>query len=165
MLMKSLIRCGVMAVAALVVVAAAAPAFAANDVTVGDFVQRMATAKNLNASDARIAADSLRAVGVRLPADLKLSARLTEADVVTISRAAGLTVTSSNPERAFTDDQVDSYFFAFADELVAGTGDETIGTNLEPSNSQGQPPFDPFTKGKGKHKGWGKGHQSPSEPE
>jgi hypothetical protein len=167
MLMKSLIRWGVTAVAALLVVATAAPALAANDVTVGEFVQRLAMVKNLNATDARIAVDSLEAVGVRLPAELKLSARLTEGDVVTISRAVGLRVTSSHPERQFTGDQVDSYFAAFSDEF---DGDEGAGTYTEYPYGTGKgkgwgPPFDPFTKGKGQAKGKAKGWRSPTEPE
>ena len=169
--MKSLVRASATVAAALLVVALAAPAVAANDVTVGQFVQRMAMAKNLNSTDAMIAADSLRVVGVRLPADLKMDARLTEADVVNISRAAGLRVTSSNPDKAFTSSQVDSFFFAFADEIdVNGDpGDMIRGNTVRPygdgiGNGWG-PPFDPFTKGKGKAKGKGKGWHSPWEPE
>ena len=57
--MKSLIRCGATAVAVALVVAVAAPAFAAN-ITVGEFVQRVAIVKSLDATDARVATDSLR---------------------------------------------------------------------------------------------------------
>jgi len=162
MLMKSLIRCGAMAV--VVALAVAAPAFAAN-VTVGEFVQRVAIVKNLDATDALVASDSLRATGVRLPADLDLNAQLTESHVVAISRAVGLRLTSSNPDRVFESDQVDSYFVAFGSELV-----DPI-TIVAPEDdgwpSENGPPFDPWTKAKGHgwHKGWGKGHQSPTEPE
>ena len=169
--MKSLTRVSATVAAALLVVALAAPAVAANDVTVGQFVQRMAMVKNLNSTDAMIAADSLRAVGVRLPADLKMDARLTEADVVNISRAAVLRVTSSNPDKVFTSGQVDSFFFAFSDEIgVNGDpDDENYGNTVRPygegyGNGWG-PPFDPFTKGKGQAKGKAKGWRSAWEPE
>jgi hypothetical protein len=103
--------------------------------------------------------DSLRAVGVRLPADLKLSKRLTEADVVEISQSAGLLVNTSNPEARFTGDQVDRFFDVFGSELTAA-GQEN--SNLTPQ----APWFDIFTKGKGKKKGWlKKGHRTPTEPE
>ena len=169
--MKILARIGAMGVAALLVVAVAAPAFAANETTVGQFVQRLAITKNLNASDARIAEDSLRSVGIRLPSNLDMNARLTEADVVAISRAAGLRVTSSNPDQSFTNEQVDTFFFALADEIaVTGDPDDEASTRTVRPYGEGNgngwgPPFDPFTKGKGKAKGKGKGWRSPHDPE
>ena len=159
--MKSLIRCGATAVAVVLAVAVAAPALAAN-ITVGEFVQRVAIVKNLDAADGLVASDSLRATGVRLPADLDLNAQLTESHVVAISRAVGLRLTSSNPDRVFESDQVDSFFVAFGAELVDPT---TVATDDDGWPSENGPPFDPWTKGKGQHKGWGKGHQSPDEPE
>ena len=169
--MKSLVRASATVAAALLVVALAAPAVAAEEVTVGQFVQRMASAKNLNSTDALIAADSLRAVGIRLPADLKMGARLTEADVVRISRVAGLRVTSSNPEKVFSSEQVDSFFFAFSSEIgLSSDPRERIGTDTVRPYGEGYgngwgPPFDPFTKGKGQAKGKAKGWRSPWEPE
>jgi hypothetical protein len=164
MLMKSLIRCGAAVVAVALVVTA--PAFAAN-ITVGEFVQKVAIVKNLDATDARVASDSLLAAGVRLPADLDLNAQLTESHVVAISRAVGLRLTSSNPDKVFESDQVDSYFVAFASEIgdpmAVASGDDDDDDSGWPSENG--PPFDPWTKGKGWHKGWGKGHQSPCEPE
>jgi len=168
MLMKSLIRCGATAVAVALVMAVAAPVFAAN-ITVGEFVQRLAIVKSLDAADARVATDSLRTAGVRLPADLDLNAQLTESHVVAISRAVGLRLTSSNPDRVFESEQVDSYFVAFGSELVdptvTGDGIDDWDGNGDWPDVPGGPPFDPWTKGKGWHKGWGKGHQSPTEPE
>lgn len=164
--MKSLIRCGATAVAVALAVAVAAPAFAAN-ITVGEFVQRVAIVKNLDATDGLVAVESLRAKGVRLPADLDLNAQLTESDVVAVSRAVGLRLTSSNPDRVFEIDQVESFFVAFGAELVnpvATADDDWPGEGDWPPENP-QPPFDPWTKGHGKHKGWGKGHQSPTEPE
>lgn len=159
--MKSLIRCGATAVAVALAVAVAAPAFAAN-ITVGEFVQRLAIVKNLDATDARVATDSLRTAGMRLP-DLDLNAQLTESHVVAISQAAGLRLTSSNPDQVFESEQVDSFFVAFSSELV----EPTVETADDGWPSENGPPFDPWTKAKGWgwHKGWGKGHQSPTEPE
>ena len=150
------VKLSVLAVA-VVLAMTAIPALAANDSTVGQFVQEMARAKNLNATDATIAADSLRAVGVRLPADLRLNKRLTERDVVEISRSAGLSVSTTNPDAAFGAEQVNRFFLAFGSEFGVSEPNEPVRPNT--------PSFDPFTKGKGKHKGWGKGHRTPSEPE
>ena len=154
MFMRSVTR-SVLAIAVLLTVAVA-PALAA-DVTIGQFVQELARAKKLNATDARTAVDSLRTVGVRLPADMRLSARLTEADVVQISRAAGLLVSTANPEEPFDQDQMDQFFVVFGAELeVTPPGDP-----VRPHD----PDFDPFTKGKGNHYGHYKGGRTPSEPE
>jgi hypothetical protein len=155
-----------MAVAVLMVAAAVAPALAASEVTVGQFIQELARHKNLNATDEQIAVDSLRSVGIRLPEGLRLNARLTEGDVVSISRAAGLRVSTSNPNAPFNEDQVQSFLIALSDEM---TDDEANTKTTYPygeglGNGWG-PQFDPFSKGKGKHKGHGKGWQSPTEPE
>jgi hypothetical protein len=156
-----------MVVAALMVVATVAPALAASEVTVGRFVQELALHKNLDAADVSTAVDSLRAVGVRLPADLDMSAGLTEGDVVSISRAIGLRVSTSNPTTPFDESQVESFFFSLGDEL--GDTDQEIITYSEDPYHYGEnedgPPFDPFKKGKGHHKGKCKGHESPEEPE
>jgi hypothetical protein len=145
---------------AVLVAALAIPAFAAGEATVGQFIQEMARAKNLNATDARIALDSLAAVGIRLPENLKLSKRLTEADVVQIARAAGLPVNTSDPEAAFDRDQVDSFFSVFAVDL---------GANPPPNDGiikpYGDIKTDPFTKGKGKKTGFLKKGRTPTEPE
>lgn len=144
--------------AAVVMVAAVMiPTLAASDVTVGQFVMQFARAKNLNATDARIAVDSLRAVGIRLPADLRMGDRLTEREVVRIAQSAGLPVNTANPDDPFDSEEVDRFFVVFGTELGAG------GTNppVQPTVRT----FDPFTKGKGKHKGKAKGHRTPSEPE
>ena len=153
--MRSVTR-SVLAVAVLLA-AVAAPALAA-DVTIGQFVQELAQVKKLNATDARIALDSLAAVGVRLPADLKLADRLTEAEVVRISRAVGLWVSTTNPEAPFDEEQMDQFFVVFGSDLEATPPGDPI---VEPH----VPDFDPFTKGKGNHWGHYKGGRTPSEPE
>jgi hypothetical protein len=165
--MRNLIRFGAMAVAVLMVAAVVAPALASSEVTVGRFVQELARHKNLNATDVQIAVDSLRSVGIRLPEGMRLEARLTEGDVVNISRAAGLRVTTSNPNAPFDSEQVQSFLFALSDELV-DDGGNTVRTTYPYGEGNGQgwgPQFDPFSKGKGKHKGHAKGWQSTTEPE
>jgi hypothetical protein len=143
------------------------PALAAND-TVGSFVQRMAQAKNLNATDARIAADSLAAVGVHLPANLDYNERLTEGDVTKIARAAGLNVTTNRPDAVFGGDQVDQFFLTFQTDIgapVKGGGIEETTARSTGNNGNG-PAFNPYSKGKGGSKGKKKGHDfTPTEPE
>lgn len=171
--MRNAKRLSAVAIAFAMVVAIAMPVFAANTITVGEFVQELAAAKNLNATDAAIATDSLAAVGVNLPADLELGASLTEGDVTAISRAMGLNVTTSRPDRNFNSDQVDRFIQSFTTELGKTTGDGFTtrevnppeGNGTGPGNGQSGPPFDPFSKGKGKNKGKGKGGMTPSEPE
>jgi len=146
---------------ALAMIAVAMPAFA-GDATVGDFVIRLAKARNLGATDARVAADSLRGIGVRLPAEMNFSKRLTEGDVATLSRAVGVNVTTATPDNTFTDDQVDRFFAAFAVNLQNPGPDATAGSD---GNNEG-PPFNPYAKGKGGSKGKKKGHDfTATEPE
>ncbi|NIM62587.1 MAG: hypothetical protein GTO30_13375, partial [Acidobacteria bacterium] len=82
-------RIGALFVAALLVTAAV-PAIATSDATVGEFVIKLAKSRNLAATDARVAGDALRGVGVRVPADLNYSKRLTEGDVALLARSFGL---------------------------------------------------------------------------
>jgi hypothetical protein len=145
---------------ALAMVVVALPA-SADNATVGDFVIRLAKARNLGATDARVAVNSLRGVGVRLPSDINLSSQLTEGDVAVLSRAFGVNVTTTNPENTFTDDQVDRFFSAFAVNLQNVDGGESNDT----AASDG-PPFNPYSKGKGGSKGKKKGHSfTATEPE
>jgi hypothetical protein len=149
-----------MAVAVIMLAAVAAPALA-SEATVGRFVQELAKVKNLNATDPAIAADSLRAVGVRLPSGLQYTKRLTEADVADISRSAGLLVTTSNPDAYFGEEKVDRFFQAFAVELTQNAGSGEIITTTDTASQ----PFDPFTKGKSNGNGKGKGGRTPTDPE
>jgi hypothetical protein len=142
---------------------AATPVLAANDFTVGQFVQELAKVKHVNATDAQIAVDSLRAVGIRVPAGLDLGANLTEGAVVEISRAAGLRVATNNPSAPFNESQVDSFFSAFSVELGVGGENDDPPTSQESIRDRDPSKFDPFTKGKGNH--YAKGHRSPTEPE
>ena len=154
MFMRNFKRIGAVAVAFLVAAALVAPALAANQITVGQFVQELARAKNLNATDARIAADNLAAIGIVMPSDLSYGSRLTEGDVASIARAAGLNVRASAPTATFDDDKVDRFFTSFSRELSEG----------------GRADYDPFAGSdegdgeEGKGKGKGKGGRTPVEP-
>jgi len=161
--MRKANRVAAMAVALILMAAVAAPALA-SEATVGRFVQELAKVKNLNATDPAIAADSLRAVGVRLPSGLQYGKRLTEGDVAEISRAAGLLVTTSNPDAYFGEQKVDRFFQAFSVELTLGgsSGGELLSAQGEDGDG---PPFDPFTKGKSNGNGKGKGGRTPTDPE
>ena len=158
--MRKANRVAAMAVAVIMLAAVAAPALA-SEATVGRFVQELAKVKNLNATDPAIAADSLRAVGVRLPSGLQYSKRLTEADVAEISRSAGLLVTTSNPDAYFGEEKVDRFFQAFSVELTQGASSGEIITTTDTASQ----PFDPFTKGKSNGNGKGKGGRTPTDPE
>jgi len=180
--MRNVNRLAAMAVALILMAAVAAPAIA-GEATVGRFVQELAKVKNLNATEPAIAADSLRAVGIRLPGKLEFDRRLTEADVATISRAAGLLVTTSNPNAYFDDQKVDRFFKSFSVELSlggqegdgAGTygdddcapGDDCTNPGAgDPGHGGEVPPgFDPFTKGRGKARGKSKQSRTPTDPE
>jgi hypothetical protein len=158
--------------AIVVALVATLPVFAAGDMTVGKFVKQFAAKKGLNASDERIASDSLAAVGIRLPSGLDYSKSLTEADVAAVARSAGLAVSTSRPSRDFNSEQVDQFFMTFSSELGPGAGDggNTVHNGETPGGSSGNapgngPPFDPYSKGKGGSKGKKKGHRSATEPE
>jgi len=156
--MKSL-RC---TVAMIGVLALCLPALAADEVTVGNFVQRLADSKNLESTDGWTALASLRAAGVSMPADLQLTEPLTEGHVARISRALGLDVSTNRPDRAFSVEQVDRFFSAFRVEAA-------LRGELQPGSGRSgerTPPFNPYSKGKGGGKGKKKGHGfTPSEPE
>ncbi|MHC4165301.1 MAG: hypothetical protein ACYSUM_24600 [Planctomycetota bacterium] len=141
---------------------------AGDDVTVGRLVQEIARVLELDATDARVARESLSRAGLSLPADLDLNAALTEAEVVRVSRAAGLKLTTSRPEARFHQQRLDRYLTTFTGEIrwthvVRGEG-ENPGQGEGPGTGNGNgPPFDPFSKGQGK--GLGKSKHSPSTPE
>jgi hypothetical protein len=129
------------------------PAMAA-DYTTGDFVKRIAAEKKLAASTANAAVNALQQAGYRLPA-LDLDSSLTEGDVVGISNALGIRVTTSQPGAPFGEAQADGYFAAFSTELgvnidPTSDSDDVFGTDKLGNNGNGANPLD---KGKGKKKG------------
>lgn len=147
----------------LTVLAFALPVLASDEMTVGNFVQRLARSKNLKAADARIAVDSLHEAGIRLPSDLALSTRLTEGDVARIARALGLAVSTNRPDAGFSSEQVDLFFASFRVELTLAVDG---GAGHSARGSRDGSPFNPYMKGKGGSKGKKKGHDfRPSEPE
>jgi hypothetical protein len=180
--MRKVKRLAAVAVALVLTAALAAPAIA-GDVTVGRFIEELAKVKNLNATDPSIALESLRSVGVRLDRGMDLDKRLTEGDVAEISRAAGLLVTTSNPFAVFDSQKVDKFFTAFQSELsvtaAASTNDtpwqddgcsppetcDNPGQGSGPGNGNGEPPFDPFSKGRGNPRGKAKRNRTPTNPE
>jgi len=128
----------------------AGPALAAGDVTVKDFVVRIAQAKQLPATSCDGAASSLREAGYNLPV-VSCDSTLTEGDVARISESIGIRVTTSQPTAVFGAAQVDAYFTAF-ERQVSGDPDARGDGTDEGS--------DPLTKGKGKKKGL----RSPDDP-
>jgi len=173
-MMRNPKRLGAMAVVFGLALAIAAPVFAADEATVGYFIVQLAKAKQLNAADSEVAADSLAAVGIRLPSDLNLNGALTEGDVARLSRLAGVAVSTSRPEASFGRVQVERFFNSFGGELADESGATTRACDPAVENcdnpGSGDPdhtdkPFDPFSKGKGKKKGKAKGARTPSEPE
>ncbi len=161
--MRNFKRLCVVAIALMLVAGTAA--LASDEVTVGQFIQQLARAKNLNATDPATAATSLAAAGIRLPAGLNFSSRLTEGDIARIAQAAGLNVRSRTPDLVVDDEMMGNFFVAFGVELD-DDGDDPITPACHPE-------FDPNCtnnsfKGKGHFahgKGKGKGHRSPTEPE
>jgi hypothetical protein len=161
-------RIGTATAIAVLCLAFVAPAGAASDITVGDFVQKLASVKGVASTDARVANDSLRGLGIRLPGDLEFSSRLTEGHVAIISRAAGLNVLTSNPLNDFTSQQTDAFLINFKDEFGSDgnslRSDTNPGGGSGPGTGNGGPAFDPFTKGK-PGKGKGMGVFTPTDPE
>ena len=153
--MKIAKRLGVAFAAVLLVTAGMVlPAFA-GDLTVGDFVVKVAEVKQLNAIDGRVAERSLRAARYDLPL-LDLDKTLTEGVVAAISNSVGIRVTTSNPGAKFDEGKVSSYMAAFGGDLIKKPGD--------PTDPKPKPAFHKDGKG-GKGKGKKKGHfKSPSEP-
>jgi len=156
-------RLGALFVAALLVMATV-PTFAASDATVGEFVIKLAKSRNLAATDARVAGDALRGIGVRVPPDLNYSARLTEGDVTRLARSFGLNVTTTTPDSSFSSAQVDTFFATFGTDINSKL---TSNDNQMRDDDDGDgPPFNPYSKGKGGANGKKKGHDfTPAEPE
>ena len=172
--MRNVKRVGAAVVAIAILAVMAGPVLGA-DATVGRFVQRAAQELKLNATDARAATDSLRAVGVGLPANLDVNKTLTERDVASIARALGVRVTTSNPDATFGTDKIDRFFQSFGGEIAASHHDDDCavpgndcdnpGQGGGPGNGNGGPPFDPFSKGRGSPNGKAKHGRTPVGPE
>lgn len=156
--MRNLMRLGAVAIA--VIVLAALPVNA-GELTVGQFVQQLARAKNLNATDASVASDALAGVGIILPSTLSYSTLLTEGDVAQIARVAGLNVRTANPMATFDSDKADRFFTSFSSELR--TGDKTYREKQYRKKGAGE--GEDEDDGSGKGKGKGKNDRTPTEPD
>ena len=175
--MKNLKRFGAVAIALVMALAIAAPASANSDITVGEFIQQLARAKNVNASSSRAAADSLAAIGVFVPTNLAHGKILTEGDVSVIARSAGLNVRSANPSAPFDSAKTGRFFGSFGRELkqdtTGGKDQNTDGSkcgwwqNSGGSENEDEAPGgeDEGPSGKGKGKGKGKNDMTPTDPD
>lgn len=138
----------------LVLAASGVPTLhAADDVpTVGRFIQDLARATRLEASDATSAVAALRAAGVRLPERLETERPLTEGDVIAIARGFRLRLTTEHPASIFDKEDVDRFLVVFGPELTAADGGLSFRgeDGDDDGDGDGGPPFDPFSKGKGK---------------
>ncbi len=146
-------------VAVLALGIAAAPALAASDVTVGEFLMEIAKVKSLSARDGESALAALRGAGMNLPA-LDLRKPLTEGDVATVATAAGLNVTTARPSSPFTRNQMSSFLLSFGSDIGKTPGNPPNEPDSHPGQGGGTTNPDP-NPGKGKSKGH---HKSPSEP-
>ncbi len=90
--------------------------------TVGDFVVDYATTMRLVSSGAtqEQALAALRAAGVLGAQRIDLTAPLTERDVVLLSGAMNLGLTTRHPDRVFTQEQSDLFFDVFGRALREG---------------------------------------------
>jgi hypothetical protein len=155
--MRRVDRLGLIAV--LAVGTFLAPAFAEN-VTVGRFYTELAQAKRLASVDAASAEANLRDAGYNLP-DLVLDKSLTEGDMVSISNALGLGVTTQRPSQPISETQLHTFMASFGSRIGApppGGGDQfqTYGEGtggIDPGNSG---------NGKGKKKRHNKSSSEPS---
>ena len=135
-----------------------APVWASNSVTAGRFVQEWARTRHLDATDETAALASLRSAGFRLGSDFDLSKRLTRADVVDLARQAGIRVSTVHPDASFSENELNRFFASFGEEISG----ENPGQGDGPGNGESGPPFDPFTKARGKGKGKAKFNRTPT---
>lgn len=126
-------------IAALTVAALSAPVFA-GDVTVGRFYMELARNRQLVSKDAASAESALRGAGLALPR-LALDKSLTEGDLISISSALGVAVTTQHPTQLISEPQMKTFIGSF-------------GSHTESSQAGN-------SKGGGKKKGH---HKSSSEP-
>ena len=165
--MRNLTRIGALAIVLALVAASVAPVMASGEITVGRFIQQLARVKGLNASDPRVAADSLAGVGIYVPSYLKYGATLTEGDVAVIARAAGLNVKSGTPEAIFDTAMSDRFFRSFSSDLRSSAysspmidDEDETDDEIDDEGKDGKGP-----SGKGDGKGKGKPGRTPTDPE
>ena len=130
----------------------AGPIFAGDSgLTVGDFLYRIALARQLPAVDGPDAERLLRDSGADLPA-LLLPQRLTEGAVVAISGSLGIRVSTSRPDAPFDNGSVGAFLDLMAEQAEIPEGSNTAG-EPGPYPRPNDQAADPRTKGRGKKKG------------
>ena len=145
-------------IAVLLVTALVAPIWATNPVTAGSFVKEWARTRQLDATDEMTALASLRTAGIRFESNFDPSKKLTRADVVALARRAGIRVSTVDPEASVSAEELDRFFTSFGHEMSG----ENPGQGSGPGNGESGPPFDPFTKARGKGKGKAKFNRTPT---
>ena len=108
---------GVIAIASCAFLAALPSQAGTGTETVGDFLMRIAHVKHLSADDAATAEAALRENGHALP-ELSHEQALLERDVVAISKALGLNLTTRTPQDRFTRAEIDRFVAVFGKELA-----------------------------------------------
>jgi hypothetical protein len=151
--MKNLKSLKVVASILVVFAICAAPAFAA-ELTTGKFMMEIAKVKNLPALNAATAKGSLISAGINV-SEIDVNKVLTQGDVVAISNASGLRMTTSTPGATFSNEQMNNFIGSFAKQM----GDS--GNEAKSPDKGDKPRVDPREKGKGKKKGL---FRSVSEP-
>ena len=126
--------------------------WAGEGATVGWFLQRIAAARNLQATTPAQAERELNLSGVRL-SKLDLDKALTEGDIVSVGNALGIKVTTQNPTALSDRKQAESFVVAFGPELGTSGSAKT--------RDAGGVPNDASDNGKGKKKGHNKSTGEP----
>jgi hypothetical protein len=152
--MKNLKSLKVVASILVVFAICAAPAFAA-ELTAGKLMMEIAKVKNLPALNAATAKGSLIEAGINV-SKIDVNKVLTQGDVVAISVASGLRMTTSTPGATFSREQMNNFIGSFATQM-GNSGTEARSADKE----NDKPKVDPREKGKGKKKGL---YRSPDEP-
>jgi len=120
---------------------AAGATWADESVTVGWFVQHIAMSRQLPADSPERAVRELKASGVEL-GNLDFTRRLTEADIVFVGRALGVSVTTQNPAAVSDRRQAEAFLVAFGPEIgsdsSAKTRDEGGDPNPASDNGKGK---------------------------
>ena len=146
--MRRVNRFGMIAVLAVGTVVA--PAFAGN-VTVGRFYTELAQAKRLVAVDVASAEASLRGAGINLP-KLALDKSLTEGDLMSISNALGVAVTTQRPSQLISESQLNTFMASFGTQLGARTVGVGSPNEINSHGGGGPNPGDGHGKKKGHSK-------------
>ncbi|ANM28497.1 hypothetical protein ABI59_00925 [Acidobacteria bacterium Mor1] len=115
------------AIAGFVCLAALTSTSAGQPETVGDFLLRIAHVKHLSADNAAMAEQALRDSGHAIP-QLALDQVLLEKDVVAISKALGLNLSTRTPQDRFTRAEIERFVTVFGDHL---TGKARVGAAVD----------------------------------